>query len=70
MKVYELAHMDASEGACLSWHASKNAVAHALADIRKEHGRDTPFVVTPHDIPTDRDGLISWLNTHVTTDNG
>lgn len=70
MKVYKLTHFEPSDGSLLSWHGSKADAAKACVAIRKERGHDAEFSVTPHDIPTDRAGLIDWLNTHVTTDNG
>lgn len=73
MKIYRCDFYDPDEGACVSWHASE---AEALGELRRQQrARGTsratgPEGVTRQIIPTDRAGLIDWLNSHFTRDNG
>lgn len=70
MKIYRCTIYDAHEGAMLSWHASRREAEQALRSEQRE--RDEPVVgsVDAIDFPTDRAGLLSWLNAHFDRDNG
>lgn len=71
MKIYRACFHDADEGTCVSWHASKREAERALRELQA--GRETPQGVEDVariDLPTDRAGLLSWLNRNLNHDNG
>ena len=71
MKIYRCAFNDASLGLVLTWHANKRSAEHELR--RRQSERDEPTgveMIEAMEIPTDKRGLISWLNRHFDVDNG
>lgn len=72
MRVHRLQHGDASHGNVVAWFPSKREAQHALARLRREGELDATYPVSlePVDIPTDKAGLLRWLNAYVITDNG
>jgi hypothetical protein len=66
MKVYRLSIQDTDLGTMLEWHPSKRAAQKARSDL--EPG--TSAEIEPIDVPTDRAGLLKWLNDNFTSDNG
>lgn len=71
MKVYRCNCADADRGTLVSWHANKAAAERALRDFQRE--RDDaptgPEGVHPVEIPTNKAGLLAWLNANFDTDN-
>lgn len=63
-------------GVVVTWHGNKADANRDLRDKRKDRrkrfGSDAagPETVTPVEVPTDRKGLIAWLNANLDTDNG
>lgn len=77
MKIYKTYWQDASEGFCQSWHPSMREADRALVARRREHKDRTgskddpePMGVDVVNVPTDKQGLIGWLNTNFSRDNG
>lgn len=75
MKLYCVRFYDAQRGQLLSWHASKSEAERTLRLLQataRENGNGSvgPDEVEPMDIPTDRAGLLSWLNLNFDTSNG
>lgn len=72
MKIYRVAFQERDLGCLLSWHSSRAAAKAALRRLRSEHGERAigPDFIDPVEIPTDKPGLLRWLNFSVTTDNG
>lgn len=75
MKIYRVSFHDSGLGTLLTWHTNKRAAVRDLREKQREAreaGNEPQGVedVEPVDVPTDRAGLVSWLNTHFNTDNG
>lgn len=72
MKVYCAAVYDSLEGEILVWASSLRAVKSVARKYIHRNDGDGRYLVgiTTYEIPTDRKGLINWLNTHFDTDNG
>lgn len=72
MKIYRCTIYSAHEGAMLSWHASRREAERRLRHEQRERGEPAigPEGVDAIDVPTDKAGLICWLNAHVDSDNG
>ena len=71
MKVYKATLYDRDMGAVLSWFSSKQAAEAAVREHLKDIGESVgPSGIHAHDIPTDRAGLLHWLNNHFTRENG
>jgi hypothetical protein len=75
MKVYKVYWHTVDMGGQLSWHATKRDAEHDLAEaiaIREAGGEGVggPEGIDVEDIPTDKAGLIKWLNHNLSTDNG
>jgi len=82
MKIYKVSVHDPDEGACLSWHASlaeankaRRKAKHTIymaTQICKDARRDAgePSHITTMQIPMTKQGLLDWLNSHFTHDNG
>lgn len=73
MKVYKISYHHPDIGCQLAWAASQREAKKALREIIA--GYDNPQDAEPGnieqvDIPTDKAGLIDWLNRWVDTDNG
>jgi hypothetical protein len=65
MKLYRAKHCD---GARLSWHASKRAAEKALREDETSPALCFPEEVEQVAVPTDRAGLLDWLNRHVSSE--
>lgn len=72
MRIYKVVARDPDDGVCLSWHPSKDAAEKALREWRKERNQpsDGPESVDVIDINPTRTGIIQWLNSNFTRDNG
>lgn len=72
MKIYRCLVYDAQLGALLSWHATRQEAERELLKSQQERGGDAqgPEGVRLMHIPTDKAGLIGWLNAYFKTDNG
>lgn len=74
MKVYQLRYDTPDQGRLLVWCGSRRRANRAIKQIQGRLDFDdsemTDFIIAPHDIPTDKPGLLAWLNTHFKTDNG
>jgi hypothetical protein len=72
MKIYRCNKFDADLGAMLSWHASGRAAQAELRRFQKERNEPPcgPEGVEAVDVPTDRAGLLEWLNREFNADNG
>lgn len=74
MKIYrcDFAEGGNDRGNLVSWHPSKQEADKNLRKLQKERGEDAdgPEGVEAVEIPTDKAGLLGWLNQHFTTDNG
>lgn len=68
MKIWRCSfHGDPDLGNTQSWHPSKAA---AMAARRELAEKPASCEIESVDIPTDKAGLIGWLNDHFNTDNG
>lgn len=67
MKIWRASGTNACHGSVHVWEASERKVR-ALY-INNFFG-EKPDDVVQIEIPTDKGGLIDWLNNHFTTDNG
>lgn len=72
MKIYRCTIYDRDLGTLLSWHSSRREAEQALRREQRERGEPAvgPEGVDAVEIPTDRTGLILWLNTHFDSNNG
>jgi hypothetical protein len=71
VKIYRTAFHDADEGTILSWHSSRREAEKALRELQA--GRDRPQGVEEVEqviLPTDRAGMLRWLNARFDRDNG
>lgn len=67
MKVWKAWTQHPHDGCLQVWASSERAVR-ALA--RNEWSTQASITCEQEDIPTDRAGLIAWLNENLATDNG
>jgi hypothetical protein len=78
MRVWCATVLDPDQGEVLFWdtcHSRALESAREFIRSRKDDldaDREPPYIcgATPHEIPTDRVGLVAWLNSHVTHHNG
>lgn len=73
MKVYKVHWHDPDNGCELRWYGSKAEATGALKAVLKsyEDASDAePSGITAQDVPTDKAGLLLWLNVNLRTDNG
>lgn len=73
MKVYKVYWHDAIQGCQLRWEGSKRDAQRKLMEALKSY--ETPSDAEPSgvemcDIPTDKYGLLGWLNLNFGSDNG
>lgn len=69
MKLYRAAIYDKDGGTILSWFSNR-AEAERWVKTEQPTPAHGPFGVEPVEVPTDRAGLLGWLNANMTTDNG
>lgn len=70
MKVYKVEYWDAGEGCIISWHSSKIVAEQVLRGMVRSRGESQgPSGVTLFDVPTDKIGLLHFLNTNVKGDS-
>ena len=72
MRIYKVIWQEPDMGVLQSWHASKREAEKALRHQQQELGDmgGGNGWIDAVDIPTTRAGLLNWLNTCFTTDNG
>lgn len=75
MRVYRCKFHDSDAGSLVSWHANKVEAQRTLRMLQitaHQNGKGGLGVesVEPVDIPTDKAGLLGWLNRNFDTDNG
>lgn len=71
MKIYRCNKSDRDEGTVVSWHSSKREAEKELREYQSNFFYAAPNEsVTCVEIPTDKAGLIRWLNSVFTRDNG
>ena len=71
MKLYRTIFTDRAEGTILSWHSSRVAANKAVKQRGKDYGApETAPTITEVDVPTNKAGLIDWLNRHYDRANG
>lgn len=68
MKVYR-ANISYMDGVMVLWGANKRKLQQHAASVC-EQVEGTLLSLDARDIPTDRKGLVDWLNSHLGTDNG
>jgi hypothetical protein len=74
VKIYRCNFHDTGEGVLVSWHGSKREAEKALRDLQRAarengDGQQGPDHVKAVDLPTDKSGLLSWLNAYFNRDN-
>lgn len=72
MKLWRCNFYDADQGQLVSWHPSREAARRDLARMQAERPVDPsgPEGIQEEHIPTDKKGLIEWLNANLSSDNG
>ena len=63
MKVYRVQYQN-NDGCAYEWYATKAEAKRAIKEIKDEWGDDALFESEPElrVIPTDKKGLVRWLN--------
>lgn len=68
MKIWRCTfHGDPYLGTMLSWHRSKRDAMNGRLELAEDV---TSVEVDAVEIPTDKSGLVAWLNHNFNTDNG
>lgn len=72
VKVWRCNKYDSGLGSVLSWHGSRREAQAALSEFqRRREGESVgPENVALVNIPTDKPGLLRWLNRNFESDNG
>jgi hypothetical protein len=71
MKLYRIQFQSADEGLILGWASSKIEAARKRRELRRDFGEAQGLdVIEAIEMPTDKAGLIRWLNANLTRDNG
>lgn len=70
MKLYQLIWQDQDIGTRCAWAGSKAEAKARAREIRDDGAARGDIDIGQIDIPTDKAGLLAWLNAHLATDNG
>jgi hypothetical protein len=72
MKIYRCDKYDAHLGRLVSWHASRREAERVLREFQRERDDSSvgPESVEEVQFPTNKEGLLIWLNSNLNTDNG
>lgn len=71
MKLYRVDARHSEEGTMHEWCGTQADAARAVKKFKNEFEVDPDSVeVKPVDFPTDKPGLLRWLNVYVIRDNG
>jgi hypothetical protein len=63
------ANISYMDGVMVLWGSDKRELQQQAASACAEN-EGTLLSITPCEVPTDKKGLVSWLNSHFDTDNG
>ena len=69
MKIYRATYWDRDHGQLPSWHSNKNSAKIWASEMLENGPSQGPCEVELWDIPTDKRGLIGWLNANFRSDN-
>jgi hypothetical protein len=69
MQLYRVTSRHAMDGTCYEWCGTK-ADAAAAAKKAKDDFEVESVMWEPVEVPTDKPGLMRWLNVHLSRDNG
>ena len=69
MKIYKVTHNDQNIGTVLSWHSNKADAEKLVRELNHSMEFSSPYVNIV-EFPTDKAGIIKWLNAYFNTDNG
>lgn len=70
MKLYQVHYIDPDHGTCYEWFGQKRAACKRSLEITDQYNGEVTVTVGLTEIPTDKAGLVEWLNHHFNTDNG
>lgn len=76
MKLYRVTWHDRDNGRLYAWIGTQREAHATLREIwdnyegERADALNDPPVIEPVEIPTDKAGLLSWLNNNFTSDNG
>jgi hypothetical protein len=76
MKLWKATVQDGGEGACLVWASSKAGAKRLAKELIENNDAEGDFEppylahIEQMDVPTDRKGLVAWLNLYFNRDNG
>lgn len=72
MNIWRCNCYDKDLGQLVSWHATRKKATEYLLNFKEERGEEPvgPEGIVLVQLPTDKHGLIHWLNDNVGTDNG
>lgn len=70
MKIYRATYWDRDLGQMLSWHSNKSSAKIWVSEMLENGPSQGPYGFELWDIPTDKKGLIDWLNANLKSDNG
>lgn len=70
MKLYRIKYTDRDNGMCVAWEGTQADAKRKQRELEKEHGRSQVDDFEPYYVPTDKAGLLHFLNTHADRENG
>ena len=73
MKLYRVNLSDPGAGQVVEWFSNKRDADRRLREWQRENGPDNgghPEYIQPTEVPTDKAGLLRWLNNNFDLDNG
>jgi len=71
MKLWKVSFHTAHDGMLIAWRGSLLEAQECGRQFRKKYGAALgPDVIDAVNIPTNKAGLLAWLNAHFNTDNG
>lgn len=70
MKIYRAVYWDRDLGQLFSWHSNKADAQRWVRQMLESGPSQGPAEAEAIDIPTDRKGLLEWLNANLQSDNG
>lgn len=70
MKLYKITYWDVNEGTCIEWAGTIEAAKRRVKDLKADLTPEADPEWKPHDVPTDKDGLLAWLGLYCNRENG
>lgn len=70
MKLYRITYWAEGTGTIVEWKGTIDSAKSRVKDLKSELPPEADPEWKPHDVPTDKPGLLAWLSLYCNRENG